>query len=154
MKILNVVRTSILGLRKSATSLFAMFLVFGLCAQALAAPHVQKARATAATQQGGSTTGGVGRGDNGQVLRVSVTLNGKPVAKAIVKVTVGDGSVVLSGFTLPNGTFSRSLDAGVYNVTATSGKSTATTSVTIVQSNDPDMVSLALTPAPAPAKKP
>jgi hypothetical protein len=142
------------SLRKSATSLFAMFLILCFSSQAFAAPRAQRAKAMASTQQGGTNAGGTGRGDNGQVLRVSVTINGKPAAKALVKVSVGDGSVVLSGLTLPNGTFSRSLDAGVYNVTATLGKSTATSPVTIVQSNDPDMVSLALVSAPVPAKAP
>jgi hypothetical protein len=134
---------------KSAASLLALFLIFGFGNEASAAPHHQlgKTAATANTQQGGSTTGGIGRGDNGQVLRVSVSLNGKPVGGAVVKVTVGDGSVVLRGVTLKNGTFSRSLDAGAFTVTATSGKNTATSPVTIVQSNDPAMVTLTLAPA-------
>ncbi len=142
MKCVNVVC-------KFAASLLALFLIFAIANEASAAPHAQKARpmATANTQQGGTTTGGIGRGDTGQVLRVSVSLNGKPVGGAAIKVTVGDGSVVLRGVTLKNGTFSRSLDAGAFNVTATSGKNTATSPVTIVQSNDPAMVTLALAPA-------
>jgi hypothetical protein len=90
--------------------------------------------------------GGIGRGDNGQLLRVTVTLNGKLQPGVRVQVSVADGSVVVSGLTAKNGTYIAPLDEGVYTVTATTLKASATSPVTIVKSTDPALISLALTP--------
>jgi hypothetical protein len=126
----------ILAGRRSLISLVTLGLVFSLFGFAFAAPHngfMQKA-------------GGIGRGDNGQLLRVTVTLNGKLQPGVRVQVSVADGSVVVSGLTAKNGTYIAPLDEGVYTVTATTLKASATSPVTIVKSTDPALISLALTP--------
>ena len=110
-----------------------------------ATAHGQKARAAAAMSTDPNTAG-TGRQGNGQPLRVMVMMNGAPVAKASVIVSVGDGSVILRGVTKPNGTFTTMLDQGIYNVSASTPKGKATSPVTIVQSTDPAVVSLTLAP--------
>jgi hypothetical protein len=122
-------------LHRSAAVLALTLLTLNICGSALAAPP-----------QKGTNTGGVGRGDNGQLLRVTVTLNGKLQPGVRVKVAVSDGSVVVSGLTAKNGTYIAPLDAGDYTVSATTSKGTATSPVTIVKSTDPALISLALAP--------
>ncbi len=53
--------------------------------------------------------------------------------------------MILSGVTKASGVFvTNSLDTGIYTVTATKLKATATSPVTIVQSTDPAIVSLTI----------
>jgi len=125
-------------LRRSALPLVA---TLGLV---LCAFTVAFAAQTAKDQTGGGH-GGVGRQGDGQPLRVMVMKAGAPVANAHVVISVSDGSVILRGVTKANGVFvTNSLDTGVYTVTATKLKATATSPVTIVQSTDPAIVSLTI----------
>jgi hypothetical protein len=135
MKIANALRSLVSATRKSVMPIIAMLLILNICGAAFALP-----------MQKGTNTGGVGRGDNGQILTVSVTLNGLPVAGARIAVAVGDGSVFLHGTTAKNGKYSAPLDAGLYTVTATSPKGKASDSVTIVQSMSPAFLTLTLAP--------
>ena len=123
-------------------------IILGLFFCAVGAPHAAYGQLRAATSMATSDpkAGGVGRQGNGQPLRVMVMMNGAPVAKASVIVSVGDGSVILRGVTKPNGTFTTMLDQGIYNVSASTPKGKATSPVTIVQSTDPAVVSLTLAP--------
>lgn len=102
--------------------------------------------AAAPVASGMQTPGGV-RGDNGQHLRVTVKLNGKPLMNVVaaVAITAADGTAVVTGVTSKRGVYSTALDAGTYTVTATTTHYTATGSVTIVQSISPAMLTLDLT---------
>lgn len=132
--------------RRIVLLLAAFGLVMSVVPAALAAP-------AAAIQD----TGGV-RGENGQILRVTVKLNGKALKNvtAAITITTGDGKAVVSGVTSKAGTYAAPLDAGTYNVTATTTKYTATGSVTIEKSTSPAVLilNLELKTASAPTTTP
>lgn len=81
---------------------------------------------------------------NGQPLQVMVTTGGKPAMHAHVVISVSDGSVIHRGMTKPDGAYTISLGQGTYHVSAMSPKGKATSTVTIVSSGSPAVVSLAL----------
>ena len=104
-------------------------------------------RVAAAAPSPMQSTGGV-RGAlssaAGQSLIVTVTLDGQPVANATVAVRSSAGMTVASRTTSSEGLVSIPLPAGNYTVTATSGSSVATSSVAIVQSEEPAALALNL----------
>jgi hypothetical protein len=128
--------------RKLFSSLIALGILLGsLTTIGLAQKSAPSANTT------GNNSGGTGRQGDGQPLRVMVMKAGAPVANAHIVISVSDGSVILRGLTKANGVFvTNSLDTGVYTVTATKLKATATSPVTIIQSTDPALVSLTLAP--------
>jgi hypothetical protein len=101
------------------------------------------ARTAGAMQQ----TGGV-RGDNGQILKVVVNLNGSMLKNvpAAVSITTPDGTPVITGKTSMGGTYSTPLDVGTYNVTVTTTHFSSTQSITIVQSTSPAVMTVDLKP--------
>ena len=129
-------------LHRSVLASVAIALLLGAFGLVIHAQVTARANANTTT---GNNSGGTGRQGDGQPLRVIVTLNGAPVAKAAIAVSVSDGSVILRGVTKPTGIFvTTSLDQGVYTVTAKTPKGTSTSPVTIIQSTDPAVVTLAL----------
>ena len=131
--------------RKALVPLFALLVFVSITHVAFAAPSPQDSK------------GGV-RSADGQTLRVTVLLNGKPWAKAAVVITKADGTPAVSGVTGGNGTYTTtSLDAGVFTVTASTTHYTATGNITLVKSAETAFLKLTLakkpaaTPAPAQA---
>ena len=141
MKSLYLIRRQVVAFIAMGLFLLAVSISTGAHAQR---PHAAVAASSTNPNGSGNNSGGVGRQGNGQPLRVMVMMNGAPVAKASVIVSVGDGSVILRGVTKPNGTFTTMLDQGIYNVSASTPKGKATSPVTIVQSTDPATVPLTL----------
>ena len=92
------------------------------------------------------TPGGV-RGANGQPLRVTVKLGEKPLVhvKIAIKITAADGTVVVAaGTAFKNAVYSTPLDAGTYTVTVTTAHYTGSSSVTIVHSISPALLTIHL----------
>ncbi len=133
-------------LRKALTAIFALLVFVSVSNVALAAPIPQQSKGG---MRGMSSV-------DGQTLRVTVILNGKPWAKASVVITKADGSPAVSGMTSANGTFTTtSLVAGTFTVTASTVHYTATGNVTLVKSNEMAFLKLTLAKkptAPAPTK--
>lgn len=118
-----------------------------MLALALSSPATPAIAQVPSANQSGGGHGGTGRSGNGQPLRVMVMHDGKPVAGAHIAISVSDGSVVLRGVTRANGVFATtSLDQGIYTVTATTAKGTASGPLTIGDSTDPAVVDLTLAP--------
>lgn len=128
--------------RKAIVALFALFVFISVCSQSFAAPAPQDSK------------GGM-RSADGQTLRVTVILNGKPWAKASVVITKADGSPAVSGMTGANGTYTTtSLDAGTFRVTASTVHYTATGNVTLVKSTEMAFLKLTLAKKPTTAPAP
>ncbi len=122
--------------RKALLALVALLVFASVSTFAIAAPAPQDSK------------GGV-RADDGQPLRVTVLLNGKPWAKAAVVITKADGTPAVSGVTATNGTYTtNSLSAGVFSVSASTTHYSASSNITLVKSTETAFLKLTL------AKKP
>jgi hypothetical protein len=100
----------------------------------------------ASAQKQGTNSGGVGRGDEGQIVRVTVMRAARLVRGIRVRVKSQDGTVVASGLTGKTGTYSVPLNAGSYTISVTSHGVNATSPVTVVKSTDPALITLTLAP--------